>query len=129
MSSYAQTSKMEWISTTESNPWVVNKSLQATKNTNKQDYNIIIDPSKSYQVIDGFGTCFNELGWTSLNQLDAKKRESIMKEMFSPGVGANFTICRMPIAANDFAIDWYSYDETDGDFDLKNFSIDHDKKR
>jgi glucosylceramidase len=51
-----------------------------------------------------------------------------MKELFAPGVGANFTICRMPVGANDFSLNWYSYDETDGDFGLKDFSIAHDMK-
>ena len=48
--------------------------------------------------------------------------------MFTPGAGANFKICRMPVAANDFSIDWYSYNETDGDFEMKNFSIENDQK-
>jgi glucosylceramidase len=34
----------------------------------------------------------------------------------------------MPIGANDFANEAYTYDETDGDFDLKHFSIEHDRK-
>jgi glucosylceramidase len=33
----------------------------------------------------------------------------------------------MPIGANDFATEAYSYDEMGGDFDLKHFSIDHDR--
>ncbi|HEY3388860.1 MAG TPA: glycoside hydrolase family 30 beta sandwich domain-containing protein, partial [Prolixibacteraceae bacterium] len=53
-------------------------------------------------------------------------RESVLKELFAPGVGGNFTICRMPVAANDFARDWYSYDETEGDFEMKNFTIAND---
>lgn len=57
---------------------------------------MVVDVTKTAQTIDGFGTCFNELGWTSLSLLDETVRESILKEMFAPGVGANFTICRMP---------------------------------
>jgi glucosylceramidase len=34
----------------------------------------------------------------------------------------------MPIGANDFATEAYSYDEVDGDFDLRHFSVDHDRK-
>ena len=34
----------------------------------------------------------------------------------------------MPIGANDFSTEAYSYDETDRDFSLKNFSIAHDEK-
>ena len=32
----------------------------------------------------------------------------------------------MPMGANDFARDWYSYDEVPGDFDLEHFSIAND---
>lgn len=37
--------------------------------------------------------------------------------------------CRMPIGANDYAMDWYSLDETPGDYALQHFSIDRDKER
>ena len=89
--------------------------MVAVSETSEPD--VVVDVTKTAQTIDGFGTCFNELGWTSLSLLDETVRESILKEMFAPGVGANFTICRMPVAANDFAIDWYSYNETEGDFE------------
>lgn len=78
--------------------------------------------------MEGFGACFNELGWTSLQLLSAADQDSIFQEMFAPGRGANFTLCRMPIGANDFARNWYSYDETPGDFALKNFSIANDRE-
>ncbi len=77
--------------------------------------------------IRGFGACFNELGWTSLSALSDADRDSVMKELFDPTAGARFSYCRMPIGANDFAREAYSYDETDGDFAMKNFSIAHDK--
>ena len=32
----------------------------------------------------------------------------------------------MPVGANDFSRDWYSYDETDGDFALEHFTIAND---
>ena len=80
------------------------------------------------QTIHGFGACFNELGWTSLNKLSESDRSEIMKELFDPKTGACFNICRMPIGANDFSLDWYSYNETEGDFEMKNFTIERDRK-
>jgi len=50
----------------------------------------------------------------------------VLRELFAPGVGAGFTLCRMPVGANDFSLDWYSYDEADGDLGLDHFSIAHD---
>lgn len=115
----------EWVSTTFDAPWITEPEVVAGSDSSEAD--VIVDQTKTAQTIEGFGTCFNELGWTSLNKLDPEARAGIMKELFSPGVGANFTICRMPIAANDFALDWYSYNETDGDFEMKDFTIENDR--
>jgi len=38
-------------------------------------------------------------------------------------------LCRMPIGANDYALDWYSYDETPGDYDMSDFSVSRDENR
>jgi len=87
---------------------------------------VFVQTDAPLQGIDGFGACFNELGWTSLAALSAGDRDAVMRELFSPGVGANFTLCRMPVGANDFSRDWYSYDEVEGDFGLEHFSIAND---
>jgi glucosylceramidase len=122
---YAQ-KLVEWVATTPTAAWVAQKGVAATAKTGTADAQIHLD--QRLQTIDGFGACFNELGWTSLSMLSAPDREHIVRELFAPGVGANFTICRMPVGANDFSRDWYSYDETPGDFELKNFSIANDEQ-
>jgi glucosylceramidase len=118
----------EWVATTPDEVWT------------KQDVKLITEPeagtatidaevapdAKDGQTVDGFGACFNELGWTSLGLLEASDREAVLDELFTPGKGANFSICRMPVGANDFSRDWYSYNETDGDFEMKKFSIRND---
>ena len=116
----------QFVTTTQSQQWKVQASPKAGAAI-KADSTLIIDLSKTDQTIEGFGTCFNELGWTSLSLLPEKERDGILKEMFAPDVGANFTVCRMPVAANDFALEYYSYDDTEGDFAMNNFSISHDK--
>jgi len=121
----AQVKTAKLISTTENQPW--NQQAEIVPSGNSTTADVIVDLTKTQQIIHGFGLCFNELGWTSLNTLKPEDREAIMKELFAPGVGANFTICRMPVGANDFSINWYSYNETEGDFDMTKFSIDNDK--
>jgi glucosylceramidase len=116
--------KVSWISTSETEQWVKQNDLKLSNALNQIDVEIHRD--KPRQTIEGFGACFNELGWTSLNVLPEKDRENIFKELFAPNVGANFTLCRMPVAANDFSRNWYSYNETEGDFEMKNFSIAND---
>jgi glucosylceramidase len=114
----------EWVSTSESQSWVTEKGVKLS--LINAEYDVLIDTSLTLQTIEGFGACFNELGWTALNRLSEEDRASVFEEFFKPGAGAGFTICRMPVGANDFSRDWYSYDETEGDFEMKNFSIEND---
>ena len=81
----------------------------------------------TYQRMLGFGGCFNELGYRALSHLSAQDRESLFCALYAPEQ-ANFNVCRLPIGANDYATDWYSLDETAGDYDLKHFSIERDKR-
>ena len=124
--------QVKWVSSTPMVSWqqkppatlVPRTGIQFTDTTM---LSLTVDTTHRGQVVRGFGACFNELGWMALRKLTTADRENILREFFAPGVGANFTICRMPVGANDFSRDWYSYDETPGDFSLVHFSIDHDR--
>lgn len=117
----------EWVSTTNDNPWQT-VSLEGNMTTDSVANTIVVDVTKTDQTIDAFGTCFNELGWASLKTLSDEQLTEIFSEMFEPGKGANFVRGRMSIGANDFALDYYSLDDTDGDFELNDFSIDRDRQ-
>jgi len=121
LSAHAQ--KIEWVSTTAASKWEVHEGLKAEEGSIAD---ALVFTDRPLQTMEGFGACFNELGWTSLSALSLSSREDIFRELFSPGQGADFTIFRMPIGANDFSRKWYSYDETAGDFAMKNFSIAND---
>lgn len=87
----------------------------------------VISLERNYeQIIDGFGACFNELGWEAFEMLPAKQRNELMAEFFSPE-GFNFSICRMPIGANDYARNFYSHNYVEDDFAMKHFNIDRDR--
>lgn len=118
--------RIAMVTTTAASPWQKSKIFKPTFQW--ELLNLNIDPVKTTgRPMDGFGGCFNELGWTSLSALNEEDREKVMRELFHPSEGARFTYCRMPIGANDYATEAYSYDETGGDFALKNFNIDHDR--
>ncbi|MDO7886454.1 glycoside hydrolase family 30 protein [Hymenobacter cheonanensis] len=117
----------EWVTTTVTAPWQTRPALRATA-APAGPADVTIDLARPAQTITGFGACFNELGWTSLSLLPAADRDKVFRELFAPGVGASFTICRMPVGANDFSRDWYSYDETPGDFAMQHFSIANDRE-
>jgi glucosylceramidase len=81
---------------------------------------------EKHQYIDGFGGCFNELGWIALLKLDECTRERVLSELFDPEEGCRFGFCRLPIGASDYAAEWYSYNEHEGDFLMTRFSIERD---
>jgi glucosylceramidase len=121
--------RLTFVTTTEANPWQSASVFEPSFGWDMLNLNV--DPASAVEKsrpMEGFGACFNELGWTSLSALGEQDRESVLHELFDPAAGARLSYCRMPIGANDFATGAYSYDETDGDFDLKHFSIEHDKQ-
>ena len=124
---YAQNiNLMRWVCTTETNPWVEKDVLV---NTGKDSKTINVNPDKTLQAIDGFGGCFNELGWEALNSVSYAEKQDILNSLFNQVSGCKFNICRMPLGANDYSADWYSYNEIPGDYKMEHFSIAHDRLR
>jgi glucosylceramidase len=117
--------KVEWVSTTQEQPWVIESQVSSSAG----EAVIVISPDSAKQIVDGFGGCFNELGWDALQTLPQEKRQEVLTNLFDTISGCRFNIFRMPIGANDYAVDWYSLDETPEDFEMKNFSLDRDKQR
>jgi len=116
---------IEWISTTNDTRWSEENNLSLKNAVDNAPFDAVITGNTA-QTIDGFGGCFNELGWDALQMLSSGARDSILQDLFIPEQGFNFTICRMPLGANDYSRKFYSYNETPGDFEMKNFSIEHD---
>ncbi len=116
----------EWVSTTNSNPWV-EKDISSQSAANSSALNINLSNTK--QTIEGFGACFNELGWEALNLVTYAEKQDILQSFFNQISGAKFNIMRMPLGANDYSVDWYSFNETPGDYEMKNFSISRDRLR
>lgn len=115
---------VEWVSSTNEARWESEKNLKLKSAGDTAPFDLVVTGDTAQQV-DGFGGCFNELGWDALQTLPVNTRDSILKELFTAD-GFNFTICRMPLGANDYSRKFYSYNETAGDFEMKNFSIAHD---
>ena len=118
---------VSWVSSTEKQPWKTKEVIKLNDFNESTPIDIEILTDKKQQTIDGWGGCFNELGWQALQSLPFNEREKVIKEFFDPTEGLKYNLCRMPIGANDYAVNWYSLNETDGDFEMKNFNIERDK--
>jgi glucosylceramidase len=89
-----------------------------------------IDKNTTYQRWDGFGGCFNEMGWDALSVVSADQQANAMKLLFDATAGANFLYGRLPMGASDYAMSWYTLDDgTTADYTMANFSIARDRQK
>jgi len=87
-----------------------------------------INDAAALQKIDGFGASLLEAGIMCVNSLDPPAQEKLLHALFDPQTGSGFSAMKTVIAGTDFmsAGPWYSYDDTPGDVQIKNFSIQRD---
>jgi glucosylceramidase len=116
-----------WVSSTQDAPSQVMIAPNFTETPAKEPPQIRVVPTKTFQTIDGFGGCSNELGWAALNKLPAAEKNKTMQALFGSD-GCTFNLARIPIGASDFATDGYSLDDRPDDYELKRFSIGRDHK-
>lgn len=79
-------------------------------------------------LLKAWGTTFNELDWDALISLDKQKQDEIMHNLFSPDGDLKFTKGRVSMNCNDYGRSWYSCDDVPGDFELRHFNIERDKR-
>jgi len=87
-----------------------------------------VDENTKLQRWDGFGGCFNEMGWDALSVVSAEIPRA-MKLLFDAKDGANFAYGRLPLGASDYSMSWYTLDDTAGDYAMDKFSIARDREK
>jgi glucosylceramidase len=112
---------LEWIASREGALW---QPRVAEAGASPAD--LALDGTR-HQLVTGLGGCFNERGWEALLRVDAGPRAAALEQLFGDD-GCGFTCCRVPIGANDYALDWYSHNEHDGDLEMAHFSIARDRR-
>lgn len=116
---------MKWYATTEQNLWHETAFSESGSAARTE----VHTTGETAQTIDGFGTCFNELGGIALERLSGADRKELLDLLFAPDAdGLRLQYCRMPVGASDYASKWYSYNETEGDFGMEHFSIEPDRR-
>jgi glucosylceramidase len=93
---------------------------------------ITVDPSRTYQSMDGFGASITDSSAAVLYRLSGAKRAEAMQALFDPAKGVGVSFLRQPIGASDFtaAPEHYTYDDMppgQTDYLLSHFSIAHDR--
>ncbi len=123
---------MVYTTTNEQNMFVKQNDLKITEKLNTNAELIDIDPTQSFQTIDGFGASFTDSSAFLINQiLKEEDKNELMKKLFDYEDGIGLSFIRNPMGASDFARFIYSYNDLkkgETDFHFEKFSIDHDKE-
>ena len=93
---------------------------------------VTVDPSRTYQEMDGFGASITDSSAVLLSGLPAAKRAAVMASLFGSGPdGIGLSFLRQPMGASDFvAGPHYTYNDLPAgqtDYDLSEFTIAHDE--
>jgi glucosylceramidase len=93
---------------------------------------ITVDPTRTYQSVDGFGGALTDSTAAVLSTLPAQARDAAMRQLFDPRQGIGVSFLRQPVGSSDFtaAPVHYTYDDMPAgqtDFALRHFSIAHDQ--
>ena len=90
---------------------------------------VSVDPSRSYQSMDGFGASITDSSARVLYRLSKPQRDAAMRSLFADD---KLSFLRQPMGASDFVEGpHYTYDDVpagETDYRLRHFSIAHDRK-
>jgi glucosylceramidase len=116
-----------WVTSADETQKLAPQPLQQPLGPASGSETVVIDSSKHFQKVHGFGAAMTDASALVLSRLPQEKRRAIMAELFgraNGGLGLSFT--RLTIGASDFSTSDYSYDDTPSntpDPDLRYFSI------
>ena len=88
---------------------------------------IFTNPDITFQTFLGIGGALTDASAETFSKMPKAKQEEFLKAYYDTKQGIGYTLARTNINSCDFSSASYTY-VTEGDKDLKSFSIDHDLK-
>ncbi len=124
----------KWVTNVAQKQFLHHEKLQLEFKPRNTDggATIVVDSSKNYQFVDGFGFCLTGSSAFVINQLPDEQRTKLLKELFGNGaddIGVSYI--RLTIGASDLSPSVYTYDDMpSGETDkaLSKFSLGPDQK-
>jgi glucosylceramidase len=88
---------------------------------------VFVDPGRQFQTFLGIGGALTDSSAEVFATLPKEKQRELLTAYFDETQGIGYKLARTNIHSCDFSSGSYTY-VTEGDKDLKTFSVDHDKK-
>jgi glucosylceramidase len=126
-----QPSARAWVTTPDGQDRMSNMGQVPFHIGGSKSLTITVDPSRSYQTMEGFGASITDSSAQVLYSLRGKARDAAMSDLFSPTQGDGLLVLRQPMGASDFvAGGFYTYNDLapgQTDYGMRHFSIAHDQ--
>jgi O-Glycosyl hydrolase len=101
-----------WLSTADRRLRLVQQPDIGLSAHESSPADVIIDVSKKYQSIVGFGAALTDSSaWLLQNKLDYRQRSALLHELFGPPPNLNLNMTRLTIGASDFSLQQYTLDD------------------
>ena len=84
---------------------------------------LTVDPTTTYQTMDGFGFTLTEGSAEVISSLNYTQQTTLLDELFNKSTGLGVSVLRISIGSCDLSSSDYSYNETSGDVTMANFSM------
>jgi len=125
------TSAHVWITTANGAEKLTDAGSVAFTTTQPGAPTIVVDPSRRFQKMDGFGGAITDSSAAVLYGMSSAAREQAMRMLFDPRTGDGLSYLRQPIGGSDFVANApYTYDDMpagETDYTQRHFSIVHDE--
>jgi O-glycosyl hydrolase len=92
-------------------------------NSGSNPATVTINASTTYQTMDGFGYTLTEGSCEVITGMAATQQNQLLNDLYNPTTGLNANVVRISIGASDLSSSSYSYNETAGDVNMNNFSL------
>ncbi|MDZ7264937.1 MAG: glycosyl hydrolase [candidate division KSB1 bacterium] len=91
------------------------------------EISVFVNPHKTFQTFLGIGGAITDAAAEVFAKLPSEKQDELLRAYYSQNEGIGYTLARTNIHSCDFSSESYTY-VSDGDKELKTFSIAHDKQ-
>ena len=93
----------------------------------ESEVSVFVNPQKQYQTFIGIGGAITDASAEVFAKLSGDKQQEFLNAYFNKEKGIGYSLARTTIHSCDFSSGSYTY-VTEGDKELKSFSIQHDKQ-
>ena len=92
-------------------------------NSGSNPSTVTVNAGTTYQTMDGFGYTLTEGSCEVISGMAATQQNQLLNDLYNPVTGLNASVIRISIGASDLSSSSYSYNETSGDVNMNNFSL------